>query len=271
MISMILTIREFFEKMKRDRVGVYAAQASFFMLLSLFPLLMLLLSIVSFSGFSQDYIFELKNFLPEVFTPLYETIVLELYSKSSGTILSVTAVIALWSASKGVLSILKGLNEIFDINEDKHFIYLRAISLFYLLLFLVAFVLALVLLVFGNWIYRLTLIYAPVIGSIVSIFLKSRFLIACLILTILFTFMYRMVRNPDYQFKDCFLGALFSSLGWMIFSSAFSYYAGRFADYSYMYGSLSSVIMFMLWMYFCFYIFFIGAELSTIIKKNKKN
>lgn len=271
MIQIVVTVEDFLNKMKKDRVGIYTAQASYFMILSIFPLIMVVLSIIKFSGLPENTVLEIAELLPASISPLYSSIVSELYEKATGTILSVTAVAAIWSASKGVLSILRGLNEIFNVNEDKNYFYLRFLSLFYLILFLVAIVLSMVLMVFGNKLYHLTATHLPLLAKLVKILLQNRVLIAFCILTLLFTFMYRMVRNPEYKLRNCFPGAAFTTAGWMIFSVVFSFYADRSTGYSYMYGSLTSIILFMLWMYTCFYIFFIGAEFITFFHQRRKN
>lgn len=270
MIQIIVIIKDFLNKMKKDRVGVYTAQASYFMILSIFPLIMVILSIIKFSGLPENTVLEVAELLPASISPLYSSIVSELYEKTTGTILSVTAIAAIWSASKGVLSILRGLNEIFEVNEDKNYFYLRFLSLFYLILFLVAIALSMVFMVFGNKLYHLAAAYLPIIAKLVKILLQNRILIAFCLLTLLFTFMFRMVRNPEYKLKNCFPGAVFTTAGWMGFSVVFSFYADRSTGYSYMYGSLTSIILFMLWMYTCFYIFFIGAELVTFFHQWRK-
>lgn len=266
--KLYILIKNFINRIMEDNVGVYAAQASFFIILSVFPLIMLVITIVGMTSIPQDIINSIANgLLPETFSVFITDLLTELSESSSGTVLSITAIVALWSASNGVLAIMRGLLSIYHIKDNRHYIIKRSISALYTIIFVVIIVFSLAGLVFGNKLYLLLKTVSPVAYNILGIFIGSRALISLCILILFFLLMYRIVRNTTYSLLDLFPGALFSACGWLLFSFAFSIYVDNFGRYSYMYGSLTTIILLMLWLYVCVYIAFIGAEVNVFIKE----
>lgn len=263
-------VRYFIEKISDDKISIYSAQASFFMLLSIFPLIMLLLNIISHTSLPESLIPSIINyFAPNSVRPFLLQIVAELQTKTSGAAISITALIAIWSASKGALAIILGMREILDASKDKNYFVLRFYSIIYIILLLLSLVLTLVLLVFGNSIFGHFIDSHPIPYIMQPLYTFGRYTIAMIILTIFFVSMYKMGGNKRYKFMDLLPGAMFTSLSWMIFSYIFSIYIDNFSNFSYMYGSLTAVIIIMLWMYFCMYIMFVGAEINEYMFDHK--
>ena len=101
---------DFVNAIGKDKVGVYSAQASFFIMLSIFPFAMLILNMIGLTPITEDYIVNFANsYLPDSVKPLIIQIINEMYSNVSGTVISITAIVAIWSASKGVLSVMFGI------------------------------------------------------------------------------------------------------------------------------------------------------------------
>lgn len=261
-LDLVQLVNDFLERMKKDHVGVFAAQASFFLVLSIFPIIMLILTIIGNTSLSMDLVTGLADYMPEEVAPLYLMIVSELYEKASGTIISITAVTAAWTASKGVLSIIRGLNSVYQIEEKRHYLFLRFIAMLYTILLVIGIVFSLVLLVFGTSISHFIAKQIPLLYDIFSVFLHSRQLLAFLMLIVMFLFVYRMVPMKTMSFFSFLPGAVFSAAGWLLFSYFFSLYVNYSGSLSYMYGSLTAVVVLMLWIYICMYILFIGSEIN---------
>lgn len=260
----------FFQKISEDKIGIYSAQASFFMILSIFPMIMLFLNIISHTALPESLIPAIiKGYTPSMIRSFLLQIVTELQNSSSGAIISITAILAVWSASKGALSIIFGMREILDATKNKNYFVLRFYSIIYIILLIISLVLTLVLLVFGNSIFRHFVDMYPVLHALEGLYTFSRYIIVMLVLTIFFISMYKMGGNKRYKFMDLLPGAMFTSLGWMVFSYLFSMYIDNFSNYSYMYGSLTAIIIIMLWLYFCMYIMFIGAEINEYLYDHK--
>lgn len=259
----IFRIYDFCARMAKDRVGIYTAQASFFIILSIFPFLLLFLNIIGMTSISSDSIIHLLNtYAPETIKPLLIQIIEELYTHVSGTAVSITAIVAIWSASKGVLSVMFGLYEISKIHQNRNYYISRFISMLYTVLFVISIIITMVLLVFGNSIFKLLISLLPILKEISILTLILRYLVSFITLSIFFIIIYKVANFKLTTVRKTIPGAMFSSLGWMIFSYVFSIYIDNFSNMSYMYGSLTAVIILMLWIYFCIYILFIGAEIN---------
>ena len=164
MISLIVHGKEIFDKYKRDEVTVYAAQASFFTVISFFPFIMLLLTLIQFiPGVNKsDLLSILVTIMPDMLDALVVSIVDDLYNKSPATIVSISAIVALWSAARGMLGIERGLNRVFESPEKRGYILRRLICAGYTVLFIIACVASLLLLVLGSSIQRFLVKWLPV-------------------------------------------------------------------------------------------------------------
>lgn len=263
-VSFFKKLFDFIDMLTEDKVGIYAAQASFFIILSIFPFILLLLTLVGFTNsFDQDYIIRAVNaYFPESIKLLTIQMLNELYTHVSGTIISITAIGAIWSSSKGFLSVMFGLYNIYKVHEKRNYFLSRFLSMIYTVAFLFVMIVSMVLLVFGNRLFKLTLSYLPTLENISNFTHAFRYVIVFVMLTIFFLVIFRITNIKTTTLKKVLPGALFSSLGWIIFSYAFSIYVDNFSNMTYTYGSLTAVIIVMLWLYFCIYIFFIGAGIN---------
>ena len=109
--------------------------------------------------------------------------------------------------------------------------------------------------------------HIPLIYGIVSFIFSLRGIYIPIILTFIFIILYKLVPNKNFKLADHVPGALFAALGWEIFSYAYSIYIDYFADSSYLYGSLASIIFMLLWIYICMYILFLGAEINVFFHR----
>lgn len=253
-------------------VGVYAAHACYFLILAIFPALVLVLSLLRFTGLRVEALTALiDGFVPDALMGYVRRLIINTYDNSSGAILSLSAVTALWSASRGVYGILTGFNAIYEVPEDRGYLHIRAVSLVYTVLFILVLLLTLVVNVFGTTIMQLLpRVEHPVISFLWNL-IDLRFVLLLCVQTALFTTMYAVLPNRRNRFSDSFPGALLASLGWLIFSDLFSMYVENFSSYSNIYGSVYAVALSMLWLYFCMSILFYGAVLNrTIIGFRKR-
>lgn len=262
---MIRFINEFMKKMKRDDVSAHAASAAFFMFLSIFPILMLLCSILPYTHISEaDLLRVVTDLLPSTIDPLAVSVIGDLYDRSA-TIISISAVFVVWSAAKGILALLKGLNDVQDVEETRNYFVLRFWSCIYTVILLVLIVFTLIVLVFGNPIINNLLSHLPNIRYIAILLMPFRYLVVIVALALVFAFMYALIPNKKNRVFDKMPGAVFASLGWTIFSWAFSMYVERYGAFD-MYGSLTTIVIIMLWLYFCMYILLLGDELNYFMQ-----
>ena len=259
-------IRSFTTKLRDDSISAFAAQAAFFIILSFFPFVMFLLTLLNYLPISAgDLQTVISNILPESINTILDSILAELVVKSSGTILSVTVVAALWSASRGMLSLVRGLNAVYGHKETRNYFLIRGVSILYTLAFTALLIVTLLLLVFGNQLYHFIITKLPLLGEAALIVMSLRFLVTMTILTLFFLLMYLVIPNRKSQLLHELPGAILTAGGWLGFSYLFSIYIDRMGTFSYTYGSLTALAVCMLWLYFCMYILFIGAEVNMLL------
>lgn len=243
-----------------------AAYGAYFLILSAFPALLLVLNSLRYTALTvADLTAVLENVLPEALMDSVQELISSTYRSASSAVAGVSVLTLLWSSSKGVYGLLKGLNAVYGVEEDRGYVYTRGISVVYALLFLVVLVLTLVLHVFGNTLMNLLRgIENPVVMFLVDLIdLRSILLLAVQVL--LFTAIYMVLPNRRNGFWESLPGAIFSSVGWTVFSWAYSVYVTHFSKISNIYGSVYSVAVSMLWLYCCVSILFYGAALNKVL------
>lgn len=276
MKGMLLNGLRLLDKCKKDNIGAYAAQTAFFIMMSFVPLIMFFITLIQYTPISEAMLLQwVHQYLPEYLEPFVITVLDEVYTESVG-ILSTTAVIAIWSASKGIHYLSNGLDEVNEVQEKRNWFILRIKAVFYTFSFLVSIVIFLVLLVFGRSLEEILNYYLPVIGRIVSRILDFRILIITpiMILTVMMAFHSlpdrRAVVNHKINFHNQLPGAVLCTVVWYLFSIGVSIYVGYFNGFS-MYGSLTTIVLTMFWIYFCMYILLFCAEINEFYYKEIEN
>lgn len=257
--------------LSRQRVSNHAASTGYFIVLSVFPLLVLVLSLLRYTGLQVETLTDLvEGFLPKALTPAARRLILNAYQSTSGTVISVSALTGLWSASRGIYGLMNGLNAIYEVTESRGYIRTRLVGMLYTFLFLLMLVITLVLNVFGaSLLQSLPWIHAGLLRFLWEL-LSWRFLVMLLLQTALFTAMFMVLPNRRNTFRESLPGAVLASLGWLIFSDLYSVYVQHFSGYASIYGSVYAVALAMLWLYFCLTIVFYGGALNHYLQKNSK-
>lgn len=254
-----------------QKIGIHAAGAGYFIVLSTFPLLVLILALLRYTGLQVETLTDLvSGFLPEALIPSAKRLIISAYRNTSGAVVSLSALTGLWSASRGVYGLLTGLNAICGVQENRGYLYTRGISVFYTFLFLLMLLATLILNVFGTtllqWLPFENLTLLQFLWDIVD----WRFTLMLLLQTGLFTAMFMALPNRKTTFRQCLPGALLASVGWLVFSDLFSVYVKNFAGYASIFGSVYAVALSMLWLYFCISIVFYGGALNQYLITRKK-
>jgi membrane protein len=271
MIRFLLRCKQIYDKYSRDEMTVYAAQASFFTIIAAFPFMMLLLALIQLiPSITKANLLQLMvTIIPSTLemNSLIVSVIDDLYTNSPVAVLSATAVAAIWSASKGMLSIERGLNRVFGQEKKRNYIVTRIICAVYTIIFMIICLLTLVLLVLGGTIQSFINHHFPLLAEITQYVLTFRTMLVFM-LTICFAVLYTYVPEKKQHFLSQLPGAAFCTLGWIASSFAFSIYFNNFGNYSVMYGSLTAIVLLMLWIYACICILFYGAEINYYYSSN---
>ena len=250
-----------------DHISEYSAQCSYYTILSFIPFIILLITLIKYTNIQQQTLFDvISKIIPSSMNEFVIGIVREVYSKSIGTI-SISIIFTLWSAGKGLFALTKGLHSVYNTDEDrgKSVIYLRIMALIETIVFIVLIMLGMVLLVFGN---SLKSIMQQHFGALenFSAFSQIATELGFIFVTfVIFVFLYRFMPKHKVTFKSQIPGAIFGALALNIISFVFSKYLDIFKGFSITYGSLTTLMLVMMWTYSCFYTLFLGAEINKNI------
>ena len=266
MIWMVIGyVKTYLDKCKRDNIGAFAAQAAFFIIMSAIPFLMVFTSLLQYTNISQEYVTGLLcRAMPKYIEPILQPILNEVYSRSVG-IISITAIIALWAAGKALQYMTAGLNVLNGIDETRNWFVVRFWSVVYTVVFIFAIIIVLILMVFTEYIQGLLDQAFGVWGllvAIVSVRPLIRGLVVFAILTGLFVWLFTQLPNKKVKALSQIPGALLCALIWYVFSIFLSIYVNFYNGFS-IYGSMSTIVLMMFWLYSCMYIMFMCAEVNV--------
>lgn len=259
----------FWKKCKEDDISAFAAQAAFFIVMSFIPFIMLFISLVQYTPVTEAMVMDTVNrVMPTYISPFLISIIHEMYNRSVG-IVSATAVAAVWSAAKGIQYLTNGLNRVYDIEETRNWLLLRLRAVLYTVLLLISIVVSLILMVFGKSLQKLLLEYVPFVSELTGGIIRLRSLILLAVLIVFFAVIYKMLPNRKAAIRSQLPGSIMSAVGWSLLSFGISIYVDYFNGFS-MYGSLTTIVLVMLWLYFGMYILLVSAEVNNLYEESWK-
>ncbi|CAH0276772.1 MULTISPECIES: YihY/virulence factor BrkB family protein [Peribacillus] len=260
--------KKLIKEIKEDRVTGLAAEQAYYYLLALFPLLILLLSLLPYLNIDiQTALDTIKTFMPAETMEVIEKNIINILSERNGGLLTFGFLGTIWSASNGMNAFIHSMNIAYDVEETRNFIKARFISIALTLGLVVAFIVMLGLPVFGKVIIDLLQQVIPIPEETQIIFSLLRWVIAVVVISLVLTFLYRFAPNKSFPIKHVIPGAVTATVLWLGISLGFSFYVSNFANYSSTYGSLGGVIILMLWLYLSGLIFVIGGEINAILHR----
>lgn len=276
-IRLINEILAISKALRESRASLFAASTAFFAFLSLIPLLILVCSILPFIRGSQElFLSVIESLLPHSLEAFSTSIIEEIYDKSI-TLLSVSAVLMLWVAGKGFYALKAGINAIRHVKESGGMLIQRLVASLYTVVFILCIIFAFVFMLFGNYLNEALIRILPTYSYIYQFMMHFRFLFAWAVMTVFLQIVFALLPNERVSVRLQLPGALFSSVVWSVFSWGFSIYIDKMDGFG-MYGSLTTIIAVMMWMYTGFYILLMGVSINahfekgyqTLLMKRKK-
>ncbi len=272
------TIKSILKQYSERSVGAYSAQAAYFIFASFFPFAIIIFYVINaIPNFNLEITEDAIGIIPQMLLTIIEE------AKSQATIngqrliiLLVSALAALWSASKGIYGISLGLDSVYQSKKKRNSIFARIRATLYTLAFVVIIIAVLGLLVFGNTIYENAIEYFPNYAVVLFMVRSFRFIALLLILIFFFTMTYKFLPSEKRRIGEVLPGAVIASIGWLVFSYLYSLYIDHYDVSSSVYGSLATIVLLMLWLYFCMNIVLSGALVNSWlsegrIRPNQKN
>lgn len=255
--------REIFKLFNHPTVRILPGQIAFFLILSMFPLLLLIGYFASIFDISVATLIDtLESSLP---AELVEVLVNFISGKSFDSSIGISMLTGFILASNGAHAIILASNALYEFPPDD-FVKRRVKSVFLIGVLVILFAFIIVVLAYGNLIAKTlieTLGLSSVAATIYTIFTIVKWPIAMIL--IYFTIKLVYVIAPDWQIlsRNTTKGAIFTTTGWIIATAVFSYYVSHFANYDIFYGSLSSIVILMIWAYVISYILVLGIAINV--------
>jgi membrane protein len=251
---------------KADQVPLLAAGVAFFSFLSLFPAMIaavMVYGLVADPKTVADQAKQLSDALPKdaasLITGQMEAIT-KTPQQSLGLGLIIALVLALWSASGGVGNVMSAVNIAYDEDETRGFVKRKALAILFtlgaILFAVVAIVLIAVLPVLLD-----ELIPSGVVRVLIEVGRWVGLLVAVMVALAV---LYRYAPDRDApQLKWASVGAVVSTVIWLIASLGFSLYVDNFGSYGKTYGALAGVVVLLLWLWISMFVVLLGAEINA--------
>ncbi len=252
------------QQFKKNELTALGAQLSYYLILSFFPFLIVLIVLLNFTPLTEGQtISQLSYILPDEVFQLTLTILDEIRSGLNATLLSASSLATIWAASKGTSALIKGLNKAYQVSENRSFFRLRAMGIVFTFALAFIIIFSLFFLVFGRFIGLAISEYLGFPEAFLSLWEYLRYGIPLLVLFFIFTLLFRIGPNYALGFRDVYPGAIFSTLGWIIISLIFSSYVNNYGAFSRLYGSIGAVIALLIWLNISSLIVLIGGEINA--------
>ncbi|MED4320105.1 YihY/virulence factor BrkB family protein [Weizmannia sp. CD-2023] len=266
------TIAALLENSKRNDITGMAAQLSYFFLLSLFPLLIFLFTLLPYLPIKTDDVLNMvRHFAPSQSFKLIETTLKEVLTNRHGGLLSFGMIATLWSASNGMNAVIKALNRAYKVEELRPPVMQRLMSVMLTLGMIIVFIAVILIPVFGQQLIHYVFSYFGLPNDLKNLINILRWALTPVLLFIVFFLLYFFAPNEKFGCLTVVPGAIFATVGWIVASLALSFYVSHFGNYNATYGSLGGMIIMMLWFYISGIILIFGGELNAVLNDKHKN
>ncbi len=268
--KVVVFVRTIVQQYFKNGVGRTAAELAYFLLFAIFPILIFLNAIIGSLNLSVERVARfLERLLPAAATDIIVSYLEYLNSIDTSAFVWIGVVLSVYSIFRVVSSIFHAINMNYPTKEKntwRNIIY----TVLFAVALIVTVVLSIALIVTGDW-------FIDWIGKIISFepLLKTvwRYL-RILIMAALFFFTmliaYWLAPNKRNRLRDAMWGTVFAMTGMTIITWLFSFYVDNLANFSLLYGSLGTVLIFMLWLYLLGTIMVLGGEMNYVLTEMKK-
>lgn len=261
--------KQLITELNKHRITGLAAEQAYYYLLSVFPMLILLLSILPYLSINSQVVSDFSyNFLPIETAQLIKETFISLINERNRELLTFSIIGTIWSASNGINAFIHSMNIAFDVQETRNFFINRLLSIIMTFGLIIAFIIALILPVFGNILLDLLNQLVLIPDEVQRFIHVLRWGVAVIIISIILAYLYKVAPNIQLSFKEVFIGAVTATILWLLVSLGFSFYVNNFGNYSATYGSLGGVIVLMLWLYLTGMSLIIGGEINAILYRH---
>ena len=259
------TIRVFAKGVSEKDIWTYAASSTFFLFLSLFPILILLSLLLPFTGIdAETLIGNVTAVTPGFIDDLVEQIIRETYDHASGLV-PLSLVIVLWSAAKSMNAMIRGLRMVYDVPVTGNVLMLNLTAMLTTLAVALFLILSLLGMVLANAVFQAIGTDHLVIPMPIALVLHFRYRILLAFCVLFLTLLYTTVSGAKRKLRLHLPGAALASITMSVFTWGFSVYIGYNQNYVTIYGSFTTFVVLLLWAYACIYIVLVCGRINRIL------
>lgn len=249
-------------------IGNTSVVVAYYLLLSLFPLLIAVGNILPFLSINPNTILPyLQEMIPSQIYDFIGPAIKDLLTQGSGKLLSVSALGALWSASQSINGLQTAMNRAYGVEQRSNFIIVRIVSFFVIIFFMISIVGVFLVMGIGKVILDILQPIFQIPSEWISLFQTIKWPVTILGLLAMLTMIYWIVPNAKVKLRSALPGAIFTTAGWMALSQIFGLYAMYFTRRISGYQIIGSFIVLMIWLNFAASIIIIGGILNAIIEE----
>ena len=264
-------VDEFSKGMSRRRITTYSAACAYYLFMSLIPMIMLLVSVIQYTPLTQDMILEaISDYVPDSLYEILNSIISSIYS-GGRVALTISILLTIWSAAASMKALMRGMDSVYDAERHEDFFVFSLRACIYMVVFVLMLLLSFFVMVYGGQILQLLYNFLPHNGAVDWLFDIAgymRFIVVLAVLALVFSFTYWRMPARKLRYKAQWPGAVFCALSWAVFSVIFSFYvsvSNRFGAY----GLIGTVIVAMMWLYYCFYFLLLGGYINHFIDQRR--
>lgn len=264
-------IYNFFAGIGDHRVPAYAAAGAYYLFMSLVPIVVIICSLLPYTPLTQDMILRVLNeYFPNSLYDLLAGIVDYVY-EGSAAVLSVSIILTIWAASSAIAALMRGMDTAYDAVRKENYLVFRLKGYIYVIILILATLVSLCAMVYGAKILNLIragLKETWLINAMFIIVRYGRYLVVVVMLVLIFALLYKWIPAKKLRLRDQWYGAVFTAVAWAVFSAVFSFYVSVSNKYG-IYGFLGTIMVAMLWMFYCMFFLLIGAYINRYIEIKK--
>lgn len=251
-------------RFSEDDVPALASHLAYNLILSFFPFLIFLMTLTGYTSLNRADVFILLNsVLPEDAFNLIKTSVIEIINTKNSSLLSVSIILTIWSASSSFNSVIKGLNKAYGVIEKRSFIKVRIISMLCTLGLSLIIILLSLLLVFSKVIWNALIYRFDFLNKFEMLLIISRYIIMVSTTIFIFSVLYRYAPSKKLTWEEVCYGSIFSTFSLIFISYIFGFYVNNFRNYSLAYGSIGAIIILLVWLFLTSIIVILGGEINA--------
>ena len=255
-------------KFAHDHIAAYSAQATFYLMLCVFPFTMLIVMATRLLPIQEETVLSVvRVLLPEQYEAIGVNAVDSYYNDNISSAKIVLILFLIWTASRLVQAMMNGFNSVYGIEESRSQTVLRLIGCLYTIALCGLLVALIVMYALGSKLVTLVLSRYPQLSLLELIANLIRNLASPLLLLLVFWLSYAILPSRKTHFREALPGALMTAVFWRLAAQAYTVFLQQsFRHYSYVYGTMTGLVMILVWLYACVYCWFMGAELNWYLK-----